>query len=84
MQEEVQEEDQPQEVQLGQWVQGLEVQAEELQECPHQVHYHHHHPGKAQGRVVHLQESQAGGELQELQPWEGRERSSHPRSHHEI
>ena len=41
----------PQEVQLGRHVQGLEVQAEELQEHPHQVH-HHHHPGKVQGQGV--------------------------------
>jgi hypothetical protein len=79
----VQAEAQAQEAQLGQLVQGLEVQAEELQEHPHQVH-HHHHPGKAQGQVVRLQGSQAEGELQELRPWEGREMSSHPRSHHEI
>jgi hypothetical protein len=31
-------------------------------------------------QVVHLQGSQAGGELQELRPWEGTEMSSHPRS----
>jgi hypothetical protein len=79
----VQVEPQAQDVQLGRLVQGLEVQAEELQERPHQVH-HHHHPGKAQGQGVCLQGSQAGRELQELRPWEGREMSSHPRSHYEI
>jgi hypothetical protein len=41
-------EPQVQEVQLGQQVQGLVLQAEELQERPHQVH--HHHLGKAQGQ----------------------------------